>query len=63
MDLKSVLESFSSSRLDIGCYLIYAIKNQFYLASRMNICIRIVWIPFHKGIEGNERADEHAKLG
>ena len=24
----------------------------------MNICIRLVWIPSHRDIEGNERADE-----
>jgi len=36
---ESVLESLSSSRLNIDCYLIYAIKNQFYLVSRMNILL------------------------
>ncbi|KYN21465.1 Gag-Pol polyprotein [Trachymyrmex cornetzi] len=62
-DSKSVLEAIASSRLNNGNYLIYAIKNQIYHISNANLHVKLAWIPSHRGIEGNEIADELAKLG
>ncbi|KYN15796.1 hypothetical protein ALC57_11980 [Trachymyrmex cornetzi] len=63
-DSRSVLDSLASTRSDLSNYLIYAIKHQFFQATSKNLNIKLVWIPpSHKGISGNERADELAKLG
>ncbi|XP_018374253.1 PREDICTED: ribonuclease H1-like [Trachymyrmex cornetzi] len=62
-DSRSVLDSLASTRSDLGNYLIYAIKYQFSQATSKNLNIKLVWIPSHKGISGNERTDELAKLG
>ncbi|XP_018375217.1 PREDICTED: uncharacterized protein LOC108768980 [Trachymyrmex cornetzi] len=62
-DSKSVLEAIASSRLDIGNYLIFAIKNQIHLTSEANLHVRFAWIPSHRGIADNETADDLAKSG
>ncbi|KYN21743.1 hypothetical protein ALC57_05877 [Trachymyrmex cornetzi] len=62
-DSKSVLDYFASTRLDFGNYLIYAIINQLSQVLSKNLSIKLAWIPSHKGIAGNEKADELAKLG
>ena len=42
-------------------YLILEIKNKMKEAKERNIIIKLIWIPSHKGIVGNEKADLLAK--
>lgn len=42
-------------------YIILDITNLLYQLHENNFAIKLVWIPSHKGIRGNELADETAK--
>jgi len=61
-DSKSVLDALSSFSLKSGSnYLIPLIRNKFHSMTASGISIHLAWIPSHKGIPGNERADTLAK--
>ena len=62
-DSKSILQacqknSYNSSK----SYSIFKIRNLLYTAHTNNLSITLVWIPGHKGIIGNETADNLVRL-
>jgi len=60
-DSKSVLEALSSTLPPSRNYLIYRIKKRLLDAFKGNKEIILFWLPAHRSIPGNERADELAK--
>ena len=62
-NFKSVLEAVASPRTNNNNYLVYALKNKLHLTASSGMRIDLAWILSHKDIQGNEKADELAKLG
>jgi len=61
-DSRSVLDALSSFSLKSSSnYLIPLIRDKFHTMTDNGFIIRLVWIPSHVGIPGNERADSLAK--
>lgn len=60
-DAKSVLQALEGSVLYKNNYLIPRIKAELEKAGREGIRVRLIWVPSHRGISGNERADVLAK--
>jgi len=61
-DSKSVLDALSSFSLKSSSnYLIPFICDKFHMMTDNGFIIRLVWIPSHVGIPGNEKADSLAK--
>ncbi|XP_018359767.1 PREDICTED: uncharacterized protein LOC108759015 [Trachymyrmex cornetzi] len=60
-DSRSVLEAVSSDKLVNDNYLIHRIKQLLLQLEEIGIESTFFWIPAHKGILGNEVADEAAK--
>ncbi|KYQ53563.1 Gag-Pol polyprotein, partial [Trachymyrmex zeteki] len=60
-DSKSVLETISSYNNRTNNYLIPLIKAVLEEAEANGTRIQFVWVPSHKGIAGNEKADNLAK--
>ncbi|XP_018305536.1 uncharacterized protein [Mycetomoellerius zeteki] len=60
-DSKSVLESIRGSHNYTNNYLIPLIKSVLEEAETKGTSIQFIWVPSHRGIEGNERADQLAK--
>ncbi|XP_041969300.1 uncharacterized protein LOC121726133 [Aricia agestis] len=57
-DSKSVLVALDNSNLSFKSnYLIFKIKNILHELVSNNINIEFLWVPSHRGIAGNERAD------
>ncbi|XP_018315708.1 RNA-directed DNA polymerase from mobile element jockey-like [Mycetomoellerius zeteki] len=60
-DSKSVLEAVKSYKNPSNNYLIPLIKSVVEEAESKGIEIYFIWIPSHRGVEGNEKADQLAK--
>ncbi|KYN09076.1 hypothetical protein ALC57_18814, partial [Trachymyrmex cornetzi] len=60
-DSKSVLEAAKGYCNSTNNYLIPLIKSALKEAETSGTNIRFIWIPSHRGIEGNEKADQLAK--
>ncbi|XP_024893394.1 uncharacterized protein LOC112468443 [Temnothorax curvispinosus] len=60
-DSKSVLEALTNPVTCRSNYLIPLIKSKIIYAQERGKNIQLVWIPSHKGIMGNEIADEFAR--
>lgn len=60
-DSKSVLDAIYSCNIDHRNYLISFIKYKICEIYSCGYALTLVWIPSHKGIDGNERADRIAK--
>lgn len=62
-DSLSVLKSISAPNpINIKSYIIYLIRNRLATLETLHYEITLIWIPAHLGLEGNEIADEAAKL-
>ncbi|XP_011687430.1 PREDICTED: uncharacterized protein LOC105449745 [Wasmannia auropunctata] len=62
IDSRSVLTAIASSDYKQGNHIIHRIKQSLITAESEGRNITLCWIPSHKGIPGNERADRLAKL-
>ncbi|XP_011687037.1 PREDICTED: uncharacterized protein LOC105449478 [Wasmannia auropunctata] len=60
-DSKSVLETLASLSCNHSNHVIHQIKHKLSLAESRKMSIILCWIPAHKGIGGNEKADRLAK--
>ncbi|XP_071649693.1 uncharacterized protein [Temnothorax longispinosus] len=60
-DCSSVLQTITSYNITHNNYIISLIRNMYYRAVTSGSKIKVAWIPSHKGITGNERADILAK--
>ncbi|TGZ44748.1 Ribonuclease H1, partial [Temnothorax longispinosus] len=60
-DCKSVLQTITSYNIVHNNYVITLIRNMYSRAVNSSSRITVAWIPSHKGIVGNERADALAK--
>ncbi|KYN22427.1 Gag-Pol polyprotein [Trachymyrmex cornetzi] len=60
-DSKSVLEAVKSFRNQTNNYLIPLIRSVLEEAESKGTEINFIWIPSHRGISGNEKADQLAK--
>lgn len=60
-DSKNVLEALSNPQPKINNYLIPLIKAKLEAAQQRGTQIRLLWMPSHRGIRGNEIADSLAK--
>lgn len=61
-DSLSIIQVISSGKImRDNNYLILTLKEKLKIASQRNLSIRIIWIPAHSGILGNETADILAK--
>ncbi|XP_018367425.1 PREDICTED: uncharacterized protein LOC108763958 [Trachymyrmex cornetzi] len=60
-DSKSVLEAVKSFRNPTNNYLIPLIRSVLVKAESKGTEINFIWIPSHRGISGNEKADQLAK--
>ncbi|XP_033229000.1 uncharacterized protein LOC117180618 [Belonocnema kinseyi] len=61
-DSLSVLQSVASPCPNtIKSSLIFLIRNRLAVLAKFNLTVKLEWIPGHKGISGNERADAAAK--
>lgn len=60
-DSMSVLKALQETTLNQNNYLIPLIKAKLEAARKLKIHIQFIWIPSHKGIHGNEIADELAR--
>ena len=62
-DSLSVLQSIAATcPNEIKSCIIFVIRNRLVTLARLNRMVALVWIPSHKGIRGNEQADQAAKL-
>lgn len=59
-DFKSILDAINSCNIDHKNYLISFIKYKICEIYSCNYSLTLVCIPFHKGIDGNERVDRIA---
>ncbi|XP_018406602.1 PREDICTED: uncharacterized protein LOC108782745 [Cyphomyrmex costatus] len=60
-DSLSVLETVKNHHNPKNNYLIPLIKSVLEEAGRNGTSVKFIWIPSHRGIEGNEKADQLAK--
>ncbi|XP_011689991.1 PREDICTED: ribonuclease H1-like [Wasmannia auropunctata] len=60
-DSKSTLQAIQNTSSYKNNYIIPLIKASLEAAQDDGICVQFIWVPSHKGILGNERADELAK--
>lgn len=61
-DSRSVLAAIAASNSRQENYLVFSIKQKLMEAESREIDILLCWVPAHKKIPGNERADRLAKL-
>lgn len=63
-DSKSALLSINSCKLTFKTnYLVFKIRNLLYNLNARNVNVELVWVPSHRGIAGNEIADQAARDG
>ncbi|KYQ59843.1 hypothetical protein ALC60_01228, partial [Trachymyrmex zeteki] len=60
-DSKRVLEAISHTSVNHKNYLISYIKQNLWLAFQLETVVTLFWVPSHKGILGNEIADQLAR--
>lgn len=60
-DSSSALTSLQYFRSQSRQDIVNKIFEILYRLSRINICVKFMWIPAHRGIKGNEHADHLAK--
>lgn len=60
-DSLSVLNSLKNIKKTPNNYLIHWIKHKMARAAHNNQKIELIWIPAHRGLDGNEKADQAAK--
>lgn len=60
-DSLSVLKAIASQKHKENCFIIHQIKHRLYRLEDAGFRITLCWVPAHKGITGNELADQAAK--
>lgn len=62
-DSESAIKDIVSIKPNLGNYITFKVRESIVMAASLNISISLCWIPSHKGLKGNEIADQLAKVG